>query len=137
MKVDGSCHCGAIVYEADVDPASFGICHCADCQALSASAFRTIAIVPSDSFRILKGIPKHYVKVGDSGNQRVQAFCANCGSGLYSCGLEENPLAYNIRTGTIRQRAEFVPKFECWTRSRLDWVPEISGAKEFEGNPVA
>ena len=31
MKIDGSCHCGAIVYEADIDPAQVRICHCTDC----------------------------------------------------------------------------------------------------------
>lgn len=137
MKITGACHCGVINYQAELDPASVGICHCADCQALSASAFRTIAIVPRENFEIVKGTPKHYVKVGDSGNPRVQAFCGDCGSGLYSCSTGENPEAYNIRTGTIRQRGQLVPQFECWTRSRLDWVPGISGTTKFEQNPNA
>ena len=137
MKIDGACHCGAITYAAELDLASVGICHCADCQALSASAFRTLAIVQSDSFELLTGTPKHYVKVGDSGNPRVQAFCSDCGAGLYSCGVEDNPAAFNIRAGTISQRAELVPRFECWTRSRLPWIKEVHGSKQFEGNPIA
>ncbi len=137
MKIDGACHCGAITYEAELDPASVGICHCSDCQALSASAFRTLAIVQSDSFELLTGAPKHYLKVGDSGNPRVQAFCPDCGSGLYSCGVEDKPAAYNLRAGTIGQRAELAPSFECWTRSRLRWVTKIPGAKQYEGNPNA
>jgi len=28
MKVDGQCHCGAIVYEAEVEPGTVGLCHC-------------------------------------------------------------------------------------------------------------
>ena len=135
MKINGSCHCGAITYVAELDPASVGICHCVDCQALSASAFRTLAIVQSDRFELLTGAPKHYVKVGDSGNPRVQAFCPDCGSSLYSCSVEDKPAAYNLRAGTIRQRAELAPSFECWTRSRLQWVTEIPAAKQFEGNP--
>ena len=42
MKIDGSCHCGRIRYEAEVDPAKVVICHCTDCQTLSGSAFRTV-----------------------------------------------------------------------------------------------
>ena len=137
MKINGGCHCGAITYKAELDHASVGICHCADCQALSASAFRTLAIVQSESFELLTGAPKHYVKVGDSGNPRIQAFCSDCGSGLYSCGVEDNPAAFNIRAGTIKQRTELVPSFECWTQSRLQWVTEIQGTKQFEGNPNA
>lgn len=40
MKITGGCHCGAIRYEAEVDPATAGICHCTDCQVLSGTAFR-------------------------------------------------------------------------------------------------
>ena len=40
MKVHGSCHCGDIGYEAEVDPAQVGICSCTDCQMLTGSAFR-------------------------------------------------------------------------------------------------
>ena len=40
MKVDGQCHCGAITYEAQVEPNTIQVCHCADCQRLSGTAFR-------------------------------------------------------------------------------------------------
>jgi len=137
MKIEGSCHCGAIGYQADLDAAKVGICHCTDCQSLSASAFRTIAIVSAESFEIVKGTPKHYVKVGDSGNARVQAFCADCGSGLYSCSADENPEIYNIRTGTVHQRGRLVPQFESWVQSRLAWLPDVSGTSKFDRNPNA
>ena len=48
MHIDGGCHCGALTYEAEIDPARVGVCHCLDCQILSGSAFRTAvtALVP-------------------------------------------------------------------------------------------
>ena len=36
MKVDGACHCGELAYEAEIDPERIGVCHCVDCQILSA-----------------------------------------------------------------------------------------------------
>jgi hypothetical protein len=36
LKVDGQCHCGAIAYQAEVDPGAMAICHCEDCQTLTA-----------------------------------------------------------------------------------------------------
>jgi hypothetical protein len=27
MKIYGGCHCGLITYEAEIDPATVGICH--------------------------------------------------------------------------------------------------------------
>ncbi len=48
--------------EAELDPEAVGICHCTDCQALSASAFHTVGIVKVGDFRLLTGDPKIYVK---------------------------------------------------------------------------
>ncbi len=135
MKIDGACHCGEIAYEAEVDLEKVGICHCSDCQALSASAFRTVAIVSAESFRLTRGTPKEYVKVGESGNRRVQAFCPNCGSGLYATDVGENPKAYNVRLGTARQRRDLAPQFECWRRSALPWLPENTLTKKFDKAP--
>jgi hypothetical protein len=132
MKIDGGCHCGAIRYEAEIDPEKVGICNCQDCQQLSASAFRTIVLVESENFHILSGRPKVYVKTADSGNEREQTFCETCGSALYSTSVGEDPKIYSIRVGTARQRAEMTPRFQIWTRSALPWLKDIAGipAKE-------
>ncbi len=58
MKVDGHCHCGSIVYEAEVDPEQVVICHCTDCQSLSGTAFRTAVPTKPNTFRLLSGAPK-------------------------------------------------------------------------------
>ena len=135
MKISGECHCGEIAYEAELDLKKVGICHCSDCQSLSASAFRTLAVVAGDTFTLTRGTPKEYVKVGDSGNRRIQAFCANCGSGLYATDIGANPKAYNIRAGTVKMRRELVPQFECWRQSALPWLPENRHTKKFDQSP--
>ena len=80
MRVHGSCHCGSIRYEADVDPEKTMICHCSDCQALSSTAFRVNVPAKTEDFHLLQGQPKEYVKIGDSGGRRAQGFCPDCGS---------------------------------------------------------
>ena len=46
MQVHGSCHCGAIEFEAAVDPTRVTICHCTACQNLTGSAYRvTVALM--------------------------------------------------------------------------------------------
>src|SRR5215471_4444046 len=79
MRIHGSCHCGQITYEAEVDPDSVRVCHCTDCQQLCGSPFRAVVVTPSDTFTLLTGEPKTYVKTADSGNKRSHAFCGNCG----------------------------------------------------------
>ena len=135
MKIDGSCHCGEITFEAELDLDRVGICHCTDCQQLSASAFRTIAVVEGETFKLLRGRPREYVKIGDSGNRRIQAFCQNCGSGLYATDVSDGPKKYNIRVGTVRQRDQLIPKFECWHASALHWIPEMGQTIKYDQNP--
>jgi len=56
MHIDGRCHCGAISYEAEVEPETTGICHCTDCQALTGTAFRVTVKAPAEHF-VLRGKP--------------------------------------------------------------------------------
>ena len=126
MNITGKCHCGEIKYEAEIDKNMVGICHCTDCQSLSGSAFRTIALTVSDKFKLISGELKSYVKIAESGSKRTQTFCPNCGSPIYSSSAT-NP-EYSIRVGTIDQRSQLVPKFQLWHRSAQPWVPAISGA---------
>jgi hypothetical protein len=74
MKVEGQCHCGAITYEAEVEPGTIAICNCADCQMQSGSVFRMNIPAPATQFRIFKGRPQKYIKTADSGTKRVHAF---------------------------------------------------------------
>jgi hypothetical protein len=133
MRVTGNCHCGAIAFEADVEPGTSFLCHCGDCQKLSGSAFR--ANISSKAFRILRGEPRRYIRTADSGNRRVNAFCADCGTSLFSCA-PESPSRWSIRLGSIDQRDQLgFPRAEIWTKSQCAWVAPIAGAKHFAGEP--
>lgn len=126
MHVDGSCHCGAIRFEADVDPARTVICHCSDCQIMSGSAFRTVVQAPADKFTLLRGKPKIYEKTGDSGNRRALAFCPICSSQLYATSAEPPRHLYGIRVGTLSQRDQLPPQAEVWCSSRLGWLTPLA-----------
>ncbi len=101
MKIDGSCHCGFIKYEAEVNPEEVYVCHCTDCQSISGSAFRWAVSVPEEDFRLLSGEPKTYVKTADSGSTSHQLFCPECASPLYSTSIGDGPKFYNLRLGTM------------------------------------
>lgn len=128
MKIDGSCHCGAIAYEAEIDPDMVSICHCSDCQTLSGTAFRVVIFTSGENFRLTRGTPKTYVKIAESGNRRAQTFCAECGTPIYATSADEGPPnAYGIRVGTARQRDQLPPKRQIWHRSAVAWFPELEG----------
>jgi len=123
MQIDGRCHCGAISFTAELDPAEVRACHCTDCQVLSGAPFRAVATVPIETFS-LAGQPKTYVKVAQSGNRRAQVFCADCGTSLYSCAAE-NPTAVVVRLGCVTQRAQLKPVVQYWHRSAMPWLEEL------------
>ncbi len=132
MRIDGGCHCGDITYEAEIDPEKVGICHCTDCQALSGTAFRTFVPVPDEAFTLLSGDPKIYVKTGDSGARREQAFCPECGSAIYATAVGDGPKVYNIRLGTARQCDELPPKIQIWFRSAQPWLSDLDSVAKIE-----
>ncbi len=130
MKIDGGCHCGAITYEAEIDPDQVLICHCTDCQTLSGSAFRTVVLIAPENFKFLTGTPKAYVKTAQSGNKRAQTFCPDCGTPITSGPADNTPGSLGIRVGTARQRAALTPKMQTWTGSALGWVQDLAAVPE-------
>lgn len=110
MHVDGRCLCGGLQYEAEVDPAS--------------------------GFRFIRGEPKTFVKVADSGNRRVLAFCPTCGTSINS-RLEDGKEGYfGLRIGSLRQRDQLLPRTQCWRRSAQRWVDRIKELPASEGDEL-
>jgi hypothetical protein len=124
MIVHGACHCGAIAYEAEVDPARASVCHCTDCQKFSGAAFRASVPARVEDFRLLQGAPKTYVKTAESGNRRIQAFCGDCGSSLYSADAT-GAKTFNLRIGVMAERAALPPLRQIWCESALPWSQDL------------
>jgi hypothetical protein len=123
MQIDGACHCGAISFTAEIDPARVMVCHCTDCQVLSGAPFRAVVAAPIGGFQ-LRGEPRSYVKVAQSGNRRAQVFCPECGTPLYATA-PENATSVVIRLGCVTQRAQLKPAVQIWEHSALPWLPEL------------
>ncbi len=133
MLVSGGCHCGQIRFEADVEPSELQVCHCLDCQILTGTAFRAAVPAQPEHFKLLRGEPKIYLKLADSGSRRRHAFCGNCGTPVYRMPTDNNP-NYSLRIGNLDQRLEFqFPARQIWVKRRLPWVTEIEAVTEFSG----
>jgi len=123
MKVNGSCHCGAVSFTALIDPSRVMVCHCTDCQVLSGAPFRAVVAAPMETFA-LSGTVKSYVKVAESGNRRAQVFCPECATPLYATA-PENPTSVIIRLGCVEQKAQLKPSVQIWQHSALPWLPDL------------
>jgi hypothetical protein len=125
MHIDGECHCGQVTYEADIDPREITICHCTDCQRLTGTAYRVTVTAPLEKFRITFGDPREYVKIADNGRRRMQYFCSNCGSPIYTTGELQHAAQVGIRLGTINQRQDLKPRAQFWCSSELRWAQDL------------
>ena len=105
MKIDGACHCGYITYQAEIDPKKVAICHCTDCQTLSGSPFRAFVPATTSMFKLLTGQPKVYVKRAESGADRAQGFCPECGTPIYSVAAKDAIVCVAARGDTPASRA--------------------------------
>jgi len=124
--VEGGCHCGHLRFRAAIEDGNVTICHCADCQAMSSSAFRVSTYARENEVTMLGARPAAYVKVAESGNRRVQGFCPHCGTQLYATSdATDGKRIFNLRVGTLDQRRELKPIRQIWVRSRLTWVTAI------------
>lgn len=132
MKIQGGCHCGYVTYEAEIDPDKVSICHCTDCQTGSGSAYRTNVQTLKNTFKLMTGQPKVYIKKSaESGNPRAQGFCPECGTPLYSTTVTDQQV-HGLRVGSIKQRAQLQPRTQGWFRSALPWSQDIGALTKFE-----
>ena len=126
MRITGRCHCGHVTYEAEIDPTEIGICHCTDCQRLTGSPFRVSAIAPRANLTMTGHPPKVYRKVAENGRGRLQYFCPQCGSPLFTNGEGEDAEIWGIRWGSIDQRESLKPVRQGWCRSAVPWLDEVA-----------
>jgi hypothetical protein len=126
MKIDGQCHCGSIRYEAEIDPDEVSICHCTDCQSLTGSAYRVTAMVPRERLVLTGNKARTYIKTADNGRKRIQQFCPDCGSPMFTTGEGADAEIWGIRWGSIRQRQQLIPRHQIWCRSAAPWINDLS-----------
>jgi hypothetical protein len=117
----GSCLCGAVRYSCSAKPLFTVVCHCADCQKQTGTAFSIVVGVPEDAFEV-DGELSVYTTVGEATRQATHRhFCAKCGSPVVSV-LDASPEVAFIKAGTLEDRSWLDPETHVWRRSAQPWV---------------
>lgn len=124
MQVDGTCHCGEIAWEAEIDPEAIIVCHCTDCQVLGGGAFRWGTLIAKEAFTLRRGEPKLYRKTAASGALRDLAFCGTCGTSLYGTQADHST-TLSLRLSSARQAGELRPSMQMWTQSKISWLDSL------------
>lgn len=90
--------------------------------------------MPESAFKLVSGTPKTFSKTSDSGKTITSHFCGDCGSTLFRTG-DSFPDTVIIKLGVMDSKDAFEkakPEVELYSTQRVDWVPEIQGAKQMK-----
>jgi len=105
------------------------VCHCGDCQKLTASAFSLTAMFTADSVSFTGAM----VRGGLRSAQRAHFYCASCLGFVYS-QIAAAPERVNIRTSLLAQPERFEPFLEVMDIDKLPWA-HLSGHRSYETRP--
>ena len=129
----GSCHCGEISYTFSGEPLRQVNCHCKNCRKTSGGPYLANIFVSEDNL-IIKGSPKVYQHLADSGNQMTKKFCGNCGAQIFSLG-SGRPGIVSIRGGTIDNLEIIQPTINIFVSSKIPSTPLNESLSTFEKMP--
>ncbi len=132
-KISGSCLCGAIRYQGDVDIKMIINCHCDDCRRATGSVHGTMIFVPEDSLEI-SGSPKGFDHAADSGSTLTKLFCENCGSQVFGKNTSREGVI-GIRAGTLDQKELIKPGMNLFKSSAIASTPMDPDIKVFDKMP--
>ena len=129
----GSCHCGEISYTFSGEPLRQVNCHCKNCRKTSGGPYLANIFVSEDNL-LIKGSPKVYQHLADSGNQMTKKFCGNCGAQIFSLG-SGRPGIVIIRGGTIDNLEIIQPTLNIFVSSKIPSTPLDESLSTFEKMP--
>ncbi len=129
----GSCHCGEISYTFSGEPLRQVNCHCKNCRKTSGGPYLANIFVSEDNL-FIKGSPKVYQHLADSGNQMTKKFCGNCGAQMFSLG-SGRPGIVSIRGGTIDNLEIIQPSINIFVSSKIPSTPLNESLSTFEKMP--
>jgi hypothetical protein len=135
-EVTGGCLCGAIRYRVTQPLDKIIMCHCTDCQKASGTGASANTVVPSDKLQITKGSPRLFTKVVDSGNTLHRAFCADCGSPIYT-RRDHMPEISVLKVGSLDAPDSMQIVMNIWTSSARPWIKLDPAIEQHAGNRPA
>jgi hypothetical protein len=136
LPLTGGCQCGALRYQIGKAPRLTYLCHCADCQRGTGSAFSLALMVADDAFQLTRGAPKLAQRLTDSGKTATRWLCPDCGSWVCSAAWSAPSGTLRVvQGGSLDDTSWLRPTTHFWVRSKQPWVTIPAGDTIFETQP--
>ncbi len=130
----GGCACGAIRYEASGEPIAQNHCQCRDCQRRSGTGHGSWLTFPRRAEVAITGEARIWTVAGDSGNEKLHAFCPNCGTPVYLT-FAAMPDLVAIPAASLDEPGNFDPQMVTYASRRHAWDTIDPALRQFERMP--
>jgi hypothetical protein len=131
---NGGCACGAIRYETCSEPIFENHCQCTDCQKRSGTGHGSYLTFPRQADVSVSGEVSLWRLAGDSGNDKIHAFCPTCGTPVYLT-FEAKPQLIAVHATSLDDPSQFSPRVITYGISGHAWDPIDPSLPKFERMP--
>ena len=128
----GGCACGAIRYEARAEPLAQTHCQCRDCQKRSGTGHASYLVFPQRA--AVAGEASHWRVAGDSGNEKIHAFCPTCGTPVFLT-FAAMPDLMAVHAGSLDEPGRFRPQVVTYGVRGHAWDTIDPALRIFAGMP--
>lgn len=132
MTTTGQCHCGAIRYTVEGEPAHAALCHCRDCTRSAGAQMVGWALFPRDKVEI-SGEPVVY-KSSENGRRH---FCGRCGTGLFYTSKAMFPGQIDVQMATLDDLDAYPATAHIQVADDPRWMAGAGDLPRFERYPEA
>jgi hypothetical protein len=128
------CHCGDLQVHCEGAPRKISMCHCADCQRRTGSAFSIAVFFDRNDVRVSRDDSGSFERPSASGFPVLFRFCRRCGSNIL-WEPRRLPDLVGIAAGAFADPRLARPDQSVWTKDKHAWLVLPEGMRCFETNP--
>lgn len=139
MKLEGSCHCGAVRFSVESKhPYPFMQCYCSICRKTNGSSgyginlggeFATLAVEGAEHITVYRA----RLSDGQGGfteSRGERSFCKHCGSGLWAWSPDWPELVHPFASAIDTELTAAPERTHILVSSKAKWVPLLIGPKD-------
>ena len=134
-KYSGGCACGAVRYETGSQPIFENHCQCRHCQQRSGTGHGSYLTFAERNDVRIEGKVSEWRIAGDSGNDKIHAFCPACGTPVY-LGFAAMPAFIAVHAASLDDPGAFNPKVVTYGSSGHGWDTLDPSLRIFEKMPA-
>jgi hypothetical protein len=130
----GGCACGAVRFRIGAPIYGVAACYCRTCQYSTGGGPNYVVLAPRNAFQVIQGEPRRHRVQAESGNAIARAFCAECGTPLWSETTDGAPWM-PVKVGALDDPSDLQVTSAVFVSEAQPWHQMHAGARAFEKMP--